>query len=212
LLSLGTTSAYAYSMWVWINNGVFWHAMGHMMDMYFETSATIITMILIGNYLEHLAKKRTSSALEGLLNLQAKVARVLRDGVEVELSIEDVVEGDLILVRPLERIPVDGVIVTGESFIDESMISGESIPVYKVIGEKVVGATINQSQQLILRTTHIGMDTVLAKIIQTVEEVSSSKPPIQRTADRISSIFVPAAILIAIGDFCGVVCGTWCRA
>jgi Cu+-exporting ATPase len=201
LVVLGTSSAYAYSMWVWINSGVFWHAMGHMMDMYFETSATIITMILIGNYLEHLAKKRTSSALEGLLNLQAKVARVLRDGVEMELSIEDVVEGDLIIVRPLERIPVDGVIVTGESFVDESMISGESIPVYKLVGEKVVGATINQSQQLVIKTTHIGMDTVLAKIIQTVEEVSSSKPPIQRTADRISSIFVPAAIVIAIVTF-----------
>lgn len=201
LVVLGTSSAYAYSMWVWINSGVFWHAMGHMMDMYFETSATIITMILIGNYLEHLAKKRTSSALEGLLNLQAKVARVLRDGVELELSIEDVVEGDLIIVKPLERIPVDGVIVTGESFIDESMISGESIPVYKLIGEKVVGATINQSQQLVIKTTHIGVDTVLAKIIQTVEEVSSSKPPIQRTADRISSIFVPLAITIAIITF-----------
>jgi P-type Cu+ transporter len=201
LVVLGTSSAYAYSMWVWINSGVFWHAMGHMMDMYFETSATIITMILIGNYLEHLAKKRTSSALEGLLNLQAKVARVLRDGVEMELSIEDVVEGDLIIVRPLERIPVDGVIVTGESFVDESMISGESIPVYKLVGETVVGATINQSQQLVIKTTHIGMDTVLAKIIQTVEEVSSSKPPIQRTADRISSIFVPAAITIAIITF-----------
>jgi P-type Cu+ transporter len=201
LVVLGTSSAYAYSMWVWISSNTFWHSMGHMMDMYFETSATIITMILIGNYFEHLAKKRTSSALEELLNLQAKVATVVRDGVEHVISIEDVLEGDIILVKPLERIPVDGLIVTGESFIDESMISGESIPVYKQVGERVIGATINQSQQLWIQATHIGEDTVLAKIIQTVEEVSASKPPIQRTADKISSIFVPLAISIAVGTF-----------
>ncbi len=201
LVVLGTSSAYAYSMWVWISSNLFWHSMGHMMDMYFETSATIITMILIGNYFEHLAKKRTSSALEELLNLQAKVATVFRDGVESVLPIDDVLLGDIIVVKPLERIPVDGVILTGESFIDESMISGESIPVFKQLGEQVIGATINQSQQLWIKATHIGEDTVLAKIIQTVEEVSASKPPIQRTADKISSVFVPLAISIAIGTF-----------
>lgn len=197
LVVMGTTSAYAYSMWVWINSGVFWHAMGHMMDMYFETSATIVTMILIGNYFEHLAKNRTSTALQELMSLQAKQATVLRDGIEVVVSIEDVHVGDILVVKSLERIPLDGEIIEGESFIDESMISGESIPVYKGIGEAVIGSTMNQSQRLLIKATHIGSDTMLAKIIQTVEEVSASKPPIQRTADKISSIFVPIAISIA---------------
>lgn len=198
LVVMGTTTAYLYSiylLYVQLQNPVM-HPM-----YYFEISALIITMILIGNYIEHIAKERTTDALVELLNLGAKEARVLRDSVEVMIDIDEVLLGDFIIVKANEKIPVDGTIVKGKSFINESMITGESIPVERTIGDSVIGATINLRETVIIKTTKIGSDTMLAQIIQTVEEASAAKPPIQRTADKIASYFVPIVVSIAVLNF-----------
>ena len=198
LVVMGTTTAYLYSMYllyVQLQNPVM-HP-----TYYFEISALIITMILIGNYIEHIAKERTTDALVELLNLGAKEARVLRDSIEVMVDIDEVFLGDLIVVKANEKIPVDGTIVKGKSFINESMITGESVPVERTIGSSVIGATINLRETLTIETTKIGSDTMLAQIIQTVEEASAAKPPIQRTADKIASYFVPIVVSIALLNF-----------
>lgn len=200
LIVMGTMSAYIFSLFTWYRSGVLWMDMG-MLELYFETSATIITVILIGNYFEHIAKSRTADALVDLINLGAKEARVIKDGIEVMVPVEQVQIGDLIAVLAAEKIPVDGTITEGQTYIDESMINGEPIPSHKTIGSEVIGATINQSERIVIEATRVGSDTVLAKIIETVEEVSASKPPIQRTADRISTIFVPIVVTISIGTF-----------
>lgn len=200
LIVMGTMSAYIYSIFTWARSGVLWMDMG-MMELYFETSATIITVILLGNYFEHIAKARTSDALVDLINLGAKEARVIRDDKEVMIPVDQVHVGDKIVVLAAEKIPVDGKIVQGQTYIDESMINGEPIPSFKTIDSEVIGATINQSERIIIEATRIGSDTVLAKIIETVEEVSASKPPIQRTADKISTIFVPIVVVISITTF-----------
>lgn len=203
LVVMGTTSAYFFSLYEWILSGKLWYnpMMDSMPELYFETSATIITIILIGNYFEHIAKSRTSDALVNLINLGAKEALVIRDSVEVVIPIEEVEKGDIVIVKANEKVPVDGIIIEGASYIDESMINGESIPLYKKENDEVIGGTINQGERILVKTTKVGSDTVLAKIIETVEEVSSTKPPIQRTADIISSIFVPVVLTIAIGTF-----------
>ena len=199
LVVLGTTSAYLYSIYLLIEHLFITEQMMPMY--YFEISALIITMVLIGNYIEHIAKERTTDALVELLNLGAKEARVLRDEEEVMVDIDEVVLGDKIVVLANEKIPVDGVVVKGNSFVDESMITGESIPIKKEQGAKVIGATINKRERLVIEATKIGSDTMLNQIIQHVEEASSEKPPIQRTADKVASYFVPAVVSIAIVNF-----------
>jgi Cu+-exporting ATPase len=196
LVALGTSSAYFYSLYLTlINSGQQSH---HQVELYYETSAVLITLILLGKLLETRAKGRSSEAIKKLLKLQAKTALVIRDGKEIPLPIEKVSTGDLIIVKPGEKIPVDGEIMEGSSSVDESMLTGESIPVEKHIGEQVIGATINKHGRLVIKATKIGKDTVLAQIIKVVEEAQSSKAPIQRIADKISGIFVPLVVGIAI--------------
>jgi len=198
LVVMGTTTAYAYSIYllaVQLSNPVM-HPM-----YYFEISALIITMVLIGNYIEHIAKERTTDALVELINLGAKEARVLKDGVEQMVDIDEVFLGDHIVVLANEKIPVDGKIIKGITTIDESMITGESIPVSKTIDGKVIGATMNLRERIVIEATKIGSDTMLAQIIQTVEEASAQKPPIQRIADKIASYFVPIVVSIAVLNF-----------
>jgi len=198
LVVLGTTSAYLYSMYllaVQLTDPIM-HP-----TYYFEISALIITMVLIGNYIEHIAKERTTDALVELMNLGAKEARVLKDGKEQMVHIDEVFVGDHLVVLANEKIPVDGKIVSGKTYIDESMITGESVPVEKAIGDMVIGATINSREKIVVEATKIGSNTMLAQIVQTVEEASAEKPPIQRTADKIASWFVPAVVTIAVVNF-----------
>src|SRR5699024_10211895 len=184
LVALGTSAAYFYSLYLsfeWLNAG----SIGEP-ELYFEAAAVIITLIVLGKLFEVRAKGKTSQAIQKLLGLQAKTARVLRDGLEKEIPIEEVVSGDTILVRPGEKIPVDGEIIEGRSAIDESMITGESIPIDKVAGDAVIGATINKNGSLQIKATRVGKDTALAQIVKVVEEAQGSKADIQRLADRIS--------------------------
>ena len=193
LIAIGTLAAYTYSSVV---------AFGIVKGaLYFDTSAIIITLILLGRYLEVLAKGRASEAIKKLMKLSAKTARIIRDGKETEAPIEEVKVGDIIIVRPGEKIPVDGEIVEGRSQIDESMVTGESMPVSKEAGDKVIGATINQSGSFNFRAVKVGKETLLAQIIKMVEQAQGSKAPIQRLADIISSYFVPAVIGIAVLTF-----------
>ncbi|WP_421103013.1 heavy metal translocating P-type ATPase [Sporosarcina psychrophila] len=199
LVALGTSAAYFYSLYLsieWMNNG----KVGSP-ELYFEAAAVIITLIVLGKLFEVRAKGKTSQAIQKLLGLQAKTARVLRGSVEMELPIEEVIVGDTILVKPGERIPVDGEIIEGRSAIDESMITGESIPVDKVAGDKVIGATINKNGSLQITATKVGKDTALAQIVKVVEEAQGSKAEIQRLADKISGIFVPVVVVIAVATF-----------
>ena len=199
LVALGTSAAYFYSLYLsieWMNTGK-----AGSPELYFEASAVIITLIVLGKLFEVRAKGKTSQAIQKLLGLQAKTARVLRDGVEIELPIEEVIAGDTILVKPGEKIPVDGEIIEGRSAIDESMITGESIPVDKVAGDNVIGATINKNGSLQIKATKVGKDTALAQIVKVVEEAQGSKAEIQRLADRISGIFVPVVVVIAVVTF-----------
>ncbi|MEJ9278139.1 copper-translocating P-type ATPase, partial [Bacillus thuringiensis] len=173
----------------------------HMTDLYFETSAVLITLIILGKLFEAKAKGRSSEAIKKLMGLQAKTATVVRDGTEIKILIEEVVAGDIVYVKPGEKIPVDGEIVEGKSAIDESMLTGESIPVDKTIGDGVIGSTINKNGFLKVKATKVGRDTALAQIIKVVEEAQGSKAPIQRVADQISGIFVPVVVVIAIITF-----------
>ena len=193
LIAIGTLAAYFYSSVV---------AFGIIKGaLYFDTSAIIITLILLGRYLEIVAKGRASEAIKKLMKLSAKTAKVVEAGVEREIPIEEVKVGDIIIVRPGEKIPVDGEIVAGRSQVDESMVTGESMPVSKEAGDKVIGATINQSGSFNFRATKVGKETLLAQIIKMVERAQGSKAPIQRLADIISSYFVPAVIGVAILTF-----------
>ncbi|MBS1250782.1 MAG: Copper-exporting P-type ATPase [Chloroflexi bacterium] len=193
LVAMGSTTAYLYSITTLLDI-----LPGHL---YFETSAMIITLIKAGKLLEARAKGRTSEAIKKLMSLQAQTARVMRDGEELEIPADEVLVGDLILVRPGEKIPVDGVVVEGRSSVDESMLTGESLPVEKSSGDQVVGATLNKLGRLKFEATKVGKDTALSQIIRLVEEAQGSKAPIQSLADRISAIFVPAVIAIAILTF-----------
>ena len=195
LVVMGSSVAYFYS---------FGPLLGlYGTHLYFETSAVIITLIVLGKYLEAKAKGRTSEALKKLMGLRAKTARVLRDGQELEITIDDVRVGDIVVVRPGEKIPVDGVVVDGRSSVDESMITGESLPVEKGAGDKVVGATINKQGLLKFEATQVGKNTVLAQIIRLVEQAQGSKAPIQKLADQVSAWFVPMVIIIAALTFGG---------
>ncbi|MBN2604618.1 MAG: heavy metal translocating P-type ATPase [Bacilli bacterium] len=199
LVVLGTTSAYLYSIYLLIEH-LFIESSMHPMY-YFEISALIITMVLIGNYIEHIAKERTTDALVELINLGAKEARLLVDGIEKMVDIDEVFIGDQLVVLSNEKIPVDGKVISGTSYVDESMITGESIPVKKDIRSNVIGATLNLRERIVMEATKIGSDTMLSQIISTVEEASAEKPPIQRTADKIASYFVPIVVSIAIINF-----------
>ncbi|WP_353094973.1 heavy metal translocating P-type ATPase [Tissierella praeacuta] len=194
LVSMGTSSAYLYSIYNLIKG---------VNEYYFEASAVIITLILLGKTFEAVAKGKTSEAIKKLMGLQPKTARVIKDGVEKDIPIEKVEIGDIIVVRPGEKIPVDGVIVEGHSAVDESMITGESIPIDKAVDDEVIGATINKFGTFKFRANKIGKDTVLSQIIKLVEDAQGSKAPVQRLADKISGIFVPVVVIIALVTFLG---------
>jgi len=195
LIALGTTAAYAYSLPI-----VFGRLDGHV---YLETSAVIITLVRLGKLLEARAKGGASEAIKKLMGLQAKTAQVVRDGVEIAIPVEAVLVGDVVLVRPGEKIPVDGVVVEGRSSVDESMLTGESLPVTKGPGDPVIGATLNKLGLLKFEATKVGKETALAQIIRLVEEAQGSKAPIQQLADQISAVFVPIVIGIAALTFLG---------
>lgn len=198
LISLGTNAAYWFSVAVLVSAWFDYYIASHV---YFESAAVIITLIKVGKYLEARAKGQTSAAIKNLMNLQAKTARVERDGQEIELAISDVRVGDIVRVRPGEKIPVDGVVTEGSSAIDESMITGESLPVEKTIGDSVIGATMNKLGALKFEARKVGKDTALAQIVKLVEDAQASKAPIQRLADQISAVFVPIVAGIALATF-----------
>jgi Cu+-exporting ATPase len=200
LIAMGTSAAYLYSTAVTFFSRFFNQA-GLPNNVYFDTASVILTLIILGKFLEARAKGRAGAAISGLLKLQAKTATVLRDSEEQKISIEEVRVGDIIIVKPGEKIPVDGIITEGYSSIDESMLTGESIPVEKKVGDEVIGATINKTGSFQYRTTKVGKDTVLAQIVRLVQEAQSSKAPIQKLADIISGYFVPAIIAIAVIAF-----------
>lgn len=200
LIAVGTSAAYLFSLAATFFPG-FFTAAGQQPKVYFDTAAIIITLILLGRYLEAVAKGHTSEAIKKLMGLQAKTARVLRNGEEADIPVEDVEIGDIVIVRPGEKVPVDGVIVEGYSTLDESMLTGESLPVEKSTGDEVIGATINKTGAFKFEARRIGKDTALAQIIKLVEEAQGSKAPIQRLADKISGIFVPIVIGIALITF-----------
>lgn len=213
LVALGTSAAYFYSLYLTVQSlNADSH---HQVELYYETSSLLITLILLGKLFEALAKGRSSEAIKSLMGLQAKTALVLRDGEELVLPLEEVAVGDLLLVKPGEKIPVDGEVIEGMTSVDESMLTGESIPVEKRAGDQVIGSTINKNGILKIKALKVGKDTVLAQIIKVVEEAQGSKAPIQRVADVISGIFVPIVVGIAVltmliwyfavqpGDFAG---------
>ncbi len=194
LVAMGSSSAYFYSVAVLILPSVGGHV-------YFETSAMIITLIKLGKMLEARAKGRTSEAIKKLMGLRPKTARVVRDGTEQDISVESVALGDLVVVRPGEGLPVDGIVIEGHSAVDEAMLTGESLPVDKGPGDEVVGGTINKQGMLKFEATRVGAQTALAQIIRLVEEAQGSKAPIQRLADRVAAVFVPAVIAVAALTF-----------
>jgi heavy metal translocating P-type ATPase len=198
LVVLGTSAAYAYSVVATFLPGLLPEGMDNV---YYEAAAVIVTLILLGRYLEAKAKGRTSEAIKRLVGLQAKTARVVRDGEAQEIPLDQVLAGDLIQVRPGERIPVDGEVVEGSSFVDESMITGEPVPVQKSQGREVVGGTINRTGSFTFRATRIGADTVLAQIIRMVEQAQGSKLPIQALVDKVTAWFVPAVMAAAFLTF-----------
>ncbi|MBD2456354.1 copper-translocating P-type ATPase [Nostoc sp. FACHB-87] len=200
LIALGTSAAYFYSLFATIFPG-FFIAQGLMPDVYYETCAVVITLILLGRLFENRAKGQTSEAIRKLIGLQAKTARLIRNGREIDVPIEEVEIGDVVLVRPGEKIPVDGEVVDGTSTVDEAMVTGESVPVKKQPGDEVIGATINKTGSFKFRATRVGKDTVLAQIVQLVQQAQGSKAPIQRLADQVTGWFVPAVIAIAILTF-----------
>ncbi len=192
LIAMGTSAAYFYSIY---------NLLTGVHEYYFEASATIITLILLGKTFEAVAKGKTSEAIKKLMGLQPKRALIFKDGEEVEIDIDDLNIGDIVIVKPGEKVPVDGTIVEGTSSLDESMITGESIPVDKEVGDEVIGATINKFGAFKFKATNIGKDTVLSQIIKLVEDAQGSKAPVQRLADKISGVFVPIVIVIALLTF-----------
>ncbi len=200
LIGLGTLSAFCYSLTVTLNPN-FFVSQGLQPEVYYEVSVVVITLILLGKLFENRAKGETSEAIHKLMGLQAKTARVLRDGKESDIPIEDVQINDIVLVRPGEKIPVDGEAIAGNSTVDESMVTGESIPIEKKVGDRVIGATMNKTGSLQIKASHIGKDSVLSQIVQLVKDAQGSKAPIQRLADQVTGWFVPVVISIAIATF-----------
>jgi len=200
LIALGTSAAYAYSVVATFLPHAFTRA-GLAPEVYYETAAIIVTLILLGRFLEARAKGRASEAIRRLMALAPQTARVVRNGEEVEIPAEEVQVGDIVVVRPGERIPVDGVVLEGYSAVDESMVTGESVPVDKGPGDLVIGGTLNRMGAFRFRATRVGKDTTLSQIIRLVEEAQTRKAPVQRLADRISAVFVPAVIIVATLTF-----------
>jgi Cu+-exporting ATPase len=200
LVAVGAFSAYAYSAAATFSPGWFVEA-GLMPHVYYDGAAMIVTLILLGRFLEARAKGKTSSAIKALIGLKPKTARLIRDGEELEIAVEELQAGDVVQVRPGEKIPVDGFLLTGQSAVDESMLTGESMPVNKEIGQKVFAATLNKTGSFTMQATGVGSETMLAHIIKIVEEAQGSKAPIQRLADKIASVFVPVVFVIAIITF-----------
>lgn len=201
LVALGTSAAYFYSVYLtlaWANN-----ESATRPGLYFETSAILITLVVLGKLFEAIAKGKTSDAIKSLMGLQAKTATVLRSGEELSVPVEEVEVGDQLIVKPGEKVPVDGVVLEGRSAVDESMLTGESIPVEKTVNDGVVGASINKNGRLLIEATRVGKDTALAQIVKVVEQAQGSKAPIQRVADRISGVFVPIVVAISLLSFVG---------
>jgi Cu+-exporting ATPase len=192
LIALGTSAAWAYSTVV-----TFFPSLVSFKGVYFDTAAAIITLILTGRYLEHVSKGRASEAIRRLMDLQPKLANVLRDGEEVETAVEQIEVGDVFVVRPGERVPVDGAVEEGRSSLDQSMITGESIPVEKNVGDEVIGGTINKTGLLKVKATKVGQDTTLSQIVKLVEEAQIGRAPIQKLADRVAAYFVPFVTVVA---------------
>ncbi|HEU5121630.1 MAG TPA: HAD-IC family P-type ATPase, partial [Candidatus Saccharimonadales bacterium] len=191
LIAIGTITAYLYSI----------YALYNFEEVYFEIAALLITFILLGQLFEELTKGRASSAIKKLLDLQAKDAEVIRNGQTIRIPLNDVLVGDTVRVKPGEKIPVDGEIIEGGSTIDESMVTGESMPVSKEPGDTVIGATINKTGTFTFRATKIGADTLLAQIVELVKKAQSSRAPIQKLVDQVANIFVPAVLILAILTF-----------
>jgi len=200
LIALGTSAAYFYSVFATLFPR-FFRAQGLEPVVYYETAAIVITLILLGRFFESRARGQTSEAIRKLIGLQAKTARLIRKGQEVDVPIQEVQVGDVVLVRPGEKIPVDGIVIDGSSTVDEAMVTGESLPVRKHPGEEVIGATINKTGSFKFRASRVGKDTVLAQIVQLVQQAQGSKAPIQRLADQVTGWFVPAVIAIALSTF-----------
>jgi Cu+-exporting ATPase len=200
LIAVGTSAAYLYSLIVTFGPHLIM-VKGLMMDVYFDTSAAIIVLILLGRFLEARAKGKTSEAIKKLIGLQPKTARVIRNGNESDIPVEEVILGDIVIVRPGEKVPVDGIVKEGYSSVDESMVTGESLPVEKKSGDTVIGATINKTGTFRFEATKVGKDMVLSQIVRLVQEAQGSKPPIARMVDVIASYFVPVVISIAIITF-----------
>jgi Cu+-exporting ATPase len=201
LIALGSLAAFIYSIVVLVSMAVGSTPVSE--HVYFETAAVILTLITLGKLLEARAKGRTSEAIKALMGLAPRTATLLREGQEIEVQIDDVVEGDTILIRPGERIPVDGVVIEGRSSVDESMLTGESLPVSKAVGSKLIGATVNKQGRLVMEATAVGSQTALAQIIRLVEQAQGSKAPIQRVADQVSGVFVPIVLALAALTFIG---------
>ena len=196
LVALGTSAAFLYSLY-----GTYHVLEGHAhfaMNLYYESAGVILTLITLGKYFEDVSKGKTSMAIQTLVGLAPKMATVLRDGQEVEVPVEEVQVGDLIRVKPGEKVPVDGVVTEGNSTVDESMLTGESIPVSKAVGDEVIGASLNKTGSFILKATKIGKDTALSQIIHLVEQAQGSKAPIAKLADKVSGVFVPIVIALAL--------------
>ena len=202
LVSLGTLAAYGLSLYLWID-GVRAHGLGHMQHLYFEAAAVVIALVLLGKWLEARAKRQTSEAIRLLAALRPDKALVLRDGQPVEVPIDDVRLGDLVVIRGGDRVPVDGLVRAGTSSIDESMLTGESLPVEKAVGDKVTAGSINGGGRLEVETTAVGAETVLSKIIRLVEDAQAAKAPIQRLVDKVAAVFVPVVLVIAFATVIG---------
>ncbi|MEL7512826.1 MAG: copper-translocating P-type ATPase, partial [Cyanobacteria bacterium J06554_3] len=200
LVALGTGTAYLYSLFVTLFPNIL-IAQGLPTEVYYEAASVVITLLLLGRYLEMQAKGKTSDAIRQLIGLQPSTARVMRRGKEVDIPINEVMVGDVVIIRPGEKIPVDGVVIEGNSSVDESMVTGESVQVAKIVGEEVIGATINQLGRLKIEVARVGKDTVLAQIVQLVKEAQASKAPIQKLADQVTGWFVPVVMAIAIMTF-----------
>jgi Cu+-exporting ATPase len=198
LVTLGTSAAYGYSLLVTVAPGL---VPADVRGVYFEAVGTILTLILLGRLVETRAKAGTGEAIRALLGLQARTARVVRGGAELEIPVAEVVAGDEVVIRPGEKIPVDAIVLSGSSAVDESMVTGEPLPATKHAGDTVVGATINTTGSLRVRADKVGSDTMLAQIIKLVQQAQASKAPIQRLADTASGFFVPAVIAVAIATF-----------
>ncbi|MBL8838758.1 MAG: heavy metal translocating P-type ATPase, partial [Alphaproteobacteria bacterium] len=198
LVAIGTTAGWLLSVWM-----LFTAHPGHEPHLYFEASAVVITLVLLGKYLERRAKRQTTAAIEALATLRPDRARVRRDGAEHDVAVAEIAVGDQVVVRPGERFPVDGRIVEGLSTVDESLITGESLPVAKAVGDRVTGGAVNGDGLVVVETTAIGAETMLSRIIRLVESAQAAKPPIQRLVDKVSAIFVPVVLIVALATFLG---------